>query len=126
MQQLRDGLASSINAGDLAEIMATQVAKAKSGDVGAANFVFNQAHRIMSATTPRGPSQVVQNNNFFDAETRPDTPAINPVGTPSRVRKMAARASMGLPTTSPHDRDPRVVSDEEEKELRHRQQREQD
>jgi hypothetical protein len=115
LKSLQESMGNSIAAGDLKEIMAAQIAKAKEGDRAAAQFVFGQAHKMIAAEAKKMPATIIQNNYYGD-DQRPDTPA----GPGKDLRKMRARADAHLPLRS--DRDARPVSDEEEKELHRAQQ----
>lgn len=118
LKALRESMAASINGGDLKDIMAAQVAKAKEGDRKAADFVFRQAHQMLKSAEKR---VTITQNNFY-GEERPDTPALAEPGSASKVDKMRARAAAGLPVATSEDAGyGRPVSDEEEKALRRKQ-----
>ncbi len=125
LSALRDALAGSIQPDDIKEVMAAQVKKAKEGDKNAAAFVMNQAHKLMTTQAMQPPVTIIQ-NNYYDDSQRPDAP-IEPGDEleGADIRKLRNRARAGVPVTGhPNDRRVRPVTDEEEKELRRRQQAE--
>ncbi|MDB5297794.1 MAG: hypothetical protein JWO31_3777 [Phycisphaerales bacterium] len=125
LQSLRDAMSGSIKGDDLQSIMQAQVDKAKEGDMRAASFVFNQAHKLMAAQAQQAPPVTIVQNNYYDAP-RPDAP-IEPADDPADLeRKRRSRVRAGLPLTTEADRRVRPVSDDEERELRRRQQAEED
>src|SRR4051794_26554334 len=63
LQSLKDAMAGSIQADDLKEIMSAQVQKAREGNMQAANFVLNQAHKMLQGEQKR--VTVIQ-NNYYD------------------------------------------------------------
>lgn len=119
LKAMRDAMGESISGEDLKEVMAAQVKAAKGGNIAAANFVMNQAHRLIESERKR--VNIIQ-NNFFDTppEKRPDTPIEPDDG--NAIDKLAARAAAHQPLTGrPDDRRCRPISDEEEKALRRRE-----
>jgi len=120
---LRESMVGAIKAEDLSAIMQAQVDKAKTGDVKAAAFVLDQAHRLLKSEQKR--VTIVQNNYYDTPASRPDTATPAPNGTPARIEKMAARASAHLPLQDARD-GPQPISDDEEKELHRRQDEQED
>ncbi len=122
LQAMRDAMTDAVQANDLKEIMAVQVKKAKEGDPRAFALVMNHAHKMLQSEQKR--VTIVQ-NNYYDtpADVRPEVPIAPGDSNGKDVLKMRARARAGVPITG-HAGDQRVrpVSDEEEKELRRRQQ----
>lgn len=119
LEALRESMASSIKPDDLKEVMLAQVKKAKDGDVSAARFVMEQAHKLMESGQPK--NVTVTQNNFYDtpADKRPDAPISVNDDRESRVKRMAARQSTGIPLIKPEDKpEGRRLTDEEEKQLR--------
>lgn len=119
LKALRDAMGSAIQGDDLKEIMAAQIKKAKEGNMQAAQFVMNQAHKMLAAEQKR--ITVVQ-NNFYNAteDKRPDTPLEPDDDRERQLNKLSARAAARQRIASrAGDRSlPRPVSDDEEKALR--------
>lgn len=128
MKALREAMTGSITGDDITQVMKAQVDKAKEGDLRAASFVMNQAHKLMATQSQQCPATIVQ-NNYYDtpADERPDAPLQPGDEGGKDLRKMRARARAGMPLTGqPGDRRVQPVSDEEEKELRRREAAEED
>jgi hypothetical protein len=123
LEALRSAMSDSIKADDVAAVMKKQVEMAKDGDLRAASFVMNQAHKLMTTQAKQQPAVTIVQNNYFDSP-RPDEPIEPGDDKNGNVeRKLRARARAGEPITGrPEDRRVRAISDEEEKELRRRQQ----
>jgi len=128
MGALREAMSGAIAPDDVKEVMAAQVRKAREGDRKAADFVMNQAHKLMASQAKlQRPVTIVQ-NNYYDvpADERPGAP-IQPgddggEGDRKDLRKLRNRARALLPVTGvPGDARVRAVGDEEEKELRRRE-----
>jgi hypothetical protein len=127
LKAMREAMTGSIGAEDVKEVMKKQVEKAKGGDMKAASFVMNQAHKLMDMQAKsRRPVTIVQ-NNYYDtpAEAGPVAP-IEPGDAHGKdLLKMRSRARAGKPLTGlPGDRRAQPISDEEEKELRRREEAE--
>src|SRR5690242_10826261 len=119
LKSLRDAMASSINADDLKAVMSKQVEKAKTGDTKAAAFVMDQANKMLQTDAKRSVS--ITQNNYYDSP-RPDEPITPTDDDRTREAKLRTRARSGIPLSGlPDDRRFKPVTDEEEKELRRRE-----
>jgi hypothetical protein len=100
MQAIRDGMAGAIKADDLKAIMQKQVEKALDGDVPAAKFVFDQAHKLSSTQG----MTVIQNNYYGDdSGPRPDKPTRAIPGSDEKAETMRRRLEAGEPLTRADD-----------------------
>ncbi len=121
LEALRESMGDAIKGDDLKDIMKAQIDKAKGGDRSAAQFVFNQANKMIREH--QKPVTIVLNN--FYGEERPDAGAAAEPGTNAKVRTMQARVAARLPVAidkdTPEHAKLRVASDEEEKQLRRAQ-----
>src|SRR4051794_33894175 len=63
LKTLRDAMGNSMKGEDLTQIMGAQLEKAKAGDVGAAKFVFDQAHKLIQSEQRR---VTITQNNYYD------------------------------------------------------------
>ncbi len=125
LQSLRDAMGSSIKGEDLTAIMQAQVEKAKGGDMKAASFVMNQAHKLMGAEMKRPVSIVQNNHNYYDTpiDAHAEAPLQPDDERSKALAKLRSRARQGIPLTGhPGDQRMQPVSDEEEKEMRRKQQ----
>jgi hypothetical protein len=77
---------------------------------------MDQAHKMLQAEQKK--VTIIQ-NNYYDTPSseQPDNPAESEPGSEERIRQMRNRASARLPLHGNGDRNPRVVSDKEEKEM---------
>jgi len=128
LQTLRDAMGGAIKGEDLQAVMGKQVEAAKEGDIKAARFVFDQAHKMLQANTQALPPVTIVQNNYYDtpAAERPDAPVVPEDPKEARIRKLRNRVRAGSPLSKDDDRTVRPVSDEEEKELRRREQERED
>lgn len=121
LKSLREAMGGAIQGDDLKAIMAKQVEKAKEGDRSAADFVFGQAHKLLQSEQKR---MTMVQNNYYDtpAAKRPDAPIEPDDDRETDIQKLRARAAARVPITGREsDRRVRPVSDEEEKEIRRRE-----
>src|SRR4051812_47486185 len=76
LTSLREAISGSIAPADLKEVIGAQVAKAREGDVKAAKFVMDQAHKLMASQAKLQPQVTIVQNNYYDtpADERPNVP----------------------------------------------------
>lgn len=89
LKELRAAAFNGINAGDVKEIVAGIVERAKKGDQAAIRFVFD----YLLQAAPTSPKQLTQHNHYY--RSRPDKKAKGRPGSTAKLDALAARASTG-------------------------------
>jgi hypothetical protein len=99
MAAMRKAVLDTVTQEDVAEIVKSQIKRAKEGDQAAIKFVFGQ---LLGGDTFKG-ATFVQNN--YHGEDRPDKPTKARAGSADRVDMMRRRMEAGLPLCNGEDGD---------------------
>lgn len=76
LKAMRAAIAGAISGESLKDVMDAQMKKAKGGDLRAAKFVFDQAHKLVESESQR-PVEITQNNYYVDGASA-DAESVRP------------------------------------------------